>query len=154
MSSSAALLSLPVEFTLGERTVRIAPRDFEIEALFSRAVEDEAMRAITRHSGEQGAVGLAEYTALLDGWRRDCATALYEWGEWHCWRALAATKWQKKLAAIQIMKGTPTHLIDAEDFVERIWDDPQKLKAFQDAQAQADQDPNRPKPWRMTAPQG
>ena len=153
MSQTAALLGLSVEFVVNGRTIKIAPRDFECEALFSKALEREAMDGITRHSDENGAVGPAEYAILLRNWQHDVATFQYDPGSesFLFQRALRTERGQKKMASIQIAKGTPTNLLAAEDVVEQIWGDPKLLQAFKAAQEQADLDPNRPRPVLKTA---
>lgn len=122
MSDTARLLGLPVEWEFEGQTYRLGPRDLQTEGLFSRWVEEQALLAIQR---DREHVTVAEYELALNARTRDIASQLYEWGELLCWRAAASVSGQKKLAELQLSKGTGLALKQARAIVEKAARSPQ-----------------------------
>lgn len=146
MSEVAAVLGLPASFEFEGRQWRVAPRDFEIEGLFARWLEERALLAIQRHAR---ALGPAAVAAQMDGWRGDCAAGLYDWGMPAAFNAAMCHAGQKELCYLQLAKAQ-LRGVD-RDLVERLFDDDDGWARFKAAQQQADADPNRPRPGRKQA---
>lgn len=146
MSEIASTLGLPVSFPFEGRDLKVSARDLTTEGLFSRWLEGQALRAIQRHEAD---LGPAVFAAQMDSWQRACAAGVYDWGMQPSLFAMCGPSGQKEMAYLQLLKENPE--IDRE-LVERLYDDDEAWRAFQDAQRRADSDPNRPRPGRKAAP--
>jgi len=148
VGEQASLLGLPREFAFNGKTVKVAPRDFEVEGAFSVWAEEQGLKAVQRH---QRSLSPAEYDLLLAGWRRDCQTSVFDWGEPYCWQLAVSEAGQRRLAALQISMGCGMGMTEALAFVAEVFDDPAARKALQAVLDAANQDPNRKRPWPARA---
>ncbi len=92
-------------------------RDFAVEAAFTAFVEENALRKINAH---QATMDAAIFQNLLDGWRRDCACAVYEFGSECSVRAMVSPSGARELAWLELKRHNPG--LDRET-VERIFKD-------------------------------
>lgn len=147
MSEQAALLGIPHAFEFEGRTLKVAPCDFEIEALYTVWLEYNARLKINTHSGN---LGPHEYALALERWDAACASEQYAWDSLASFRSRFSAAGMKQLALLQLQKGTGERAVSM-DTVERLYADDPKWKEYQAVKARADADPSRPVPWASKA---
>ena len=148
-TSMAAALGIGAQFEFKGRIYTIAPRDFEIEGLFSIWLEQQALELIQRHYRN---LSPSEYELQLAGWRRDGVSQLYDLSSPEGWRASVSLPGRKQMALLQLQKGSGPKV--TMDLIEQIFDDPDAIRRFEACREIADRDPNRPRPWHTSNSSG
>src|SRR4051812_10226523 len=120
MSEQADLLGVPVEFEFGGTAYRVGPVDFEIEAMFTRHLEQGARAFVNRHRDE---MDLTEYQAHIDGLRRDAAAHSYDWDGMLAAKARATVAGVKHLAYLRLRKYTEKKVPVSEKLVDAVFAD-------------------------------
>ena len=120
--------------------VQVGARTFEMEFTIQRHLEERALKVVQRH---RETLPAAEYALAFDGWRRDCATGVYEFGGEHCWRFLTSRTGWVYNAWLQTKDGTPGL---TRDVLERVYADPEAMKELDAKMAMM----NSPFPTRKT----
>jgi hypothetical protein len=133
-------LGLPVNFEFEGKTWQVAPRDFELEGMFSRWVANEALQAVLAHAdGVPGHV----VQVLLDGWRNDKAARVYDYTGWVCAQALASDEGKKQMAVLQLCK---LNKLASRALVDRVWKDKARREQLLLKMAEASGELEAPRP--------
>lgn len=135
MSEMAATLGIPPVFRFQGTEYKVSPRDFEVEAMAERKLEENALDAVKRFKDR---LSPHDYQVQMDGWRRDVAARLYSYGSPSFMAWAFSVEGMKYMAYLQLAKlnaDVTPHLID------RIWADKEAWEALAIATAGADADP-------------
>jgi hypothetical protein len=148
--SPADVLDTPIPLTWddpkrGRLDLLVSPLSFDMEALIQRKMEDRALKAVQRH---REAMSLFDYQAAFDGWRRDCASGVYEYGGLACFQWMGTSSGWCYRAFVMLKARCPDV---TEEMVERIAADPEKFKEL-DAKIALANDPNRRRPAAQGRP--
>ncbi len=135
MPDLGTLLGTPLDFEFAGKVYKVFPRDLETEGRFGHWAADESLKGVIAHADTVGPDLLA---VLLEGWRHDKASRLYEWGSFICQRLLRTDAGTQHLAYLQMgrNKGLQRSLID------QIWKDDAKRQELLARMAEASGDPS------------
>jgi hypothetical protein len=120
-----------IEFTFGERTYKVHPRDLDIEGRYGKMLADEGMDLILGHADKLGPDLLQ---MQLEGWRHDRTAKLYHFGGFLGQRALSNDEGKKLLAFLQLGKANQGV---ARGLIDLIWKDKVKREELLDKMREA-----------------
>jgi hypothetical protein len=132
----------PMEFVFEGRTYLIGRRNFEVEELFRRYLERNALSVIQRHAE---ALSAPDYQLHMDAWRRDCAAEIFDFEGYHALMAGMSRPGQKELAYLTLGTFNKTAGVNRA-LIERLWSDKAKWAEFQTIQGAVNADPNGTSP--------
>lgn len=147
MGQTAALLGIPTEFSFEGKSLRVVPRNLDIESAYEDWLEQEALAWVQRRAPDMarpgelrpGRLSPVEYQMQLEGLRRDGAAQVYAFDGPVCLQSLFTPRGRKELAYLQLGYANPT--ID-RNLVDRLFNDEEALLRFEEAQRRAGRDPN------------
>jgi len=132
----------PMEFEFEGRIYKIGRRTFEVEDLFRRWLERNALLALQRHAD---AINPVQYQQQMDNWVRDCAAEIYDFEGYHSMIAQTSRTGQKELAYLTLgafNREAPVR----RDVIERLVANPAKWAEFCAIQRAVNADPNSSAP--------
>jgi hypothetical protein len=111
----------------GRLELLVSPLSFGMEAVIQRRLEERALLAVQRH---RELMSLADYQIAWDGWRRDCATGVYEYGGMACFQWMHTTSGWCYRALVMLREKCPDV---TPEMVERVAADPGKFKELDES---------------------
>lgn len=111
--SDTQLAGLPVPFEWKGQTYYLGTRNYQLDLAFQQFQEGHARRRLASHRKEMGE---EEYGEQMKGWRHDCGSGVYAFGQELSWRFL----WNvpaglREYVWLKIKKGEAEHP-EAEPF--------------------------------------
>jgi hypothetical protein len=131
-----------MEFEFEGRIYKVGRRTFEVEDLFKRWLERNALSVIQRHADAMNPI---QYQTQMDNWVRDCAAEVYDFEAYHSMVALNGRAGQKEIAYLTLAafnRESPVR----RDVVERLVANATKWAEFCAIQRAVNADPNSPAP--------
>lgn len=136
MSEMANVLGVSPSFEFEGRTYKVGPRDFEVEAMMAAELEARSLRAVQRYAGRMGP---DEQKAQFDGWRRDVAAGVWDYGSPDFIAFYLSPNGARKAAYCQLLKHNPGRI--DESVMDRVWADAAKWRELNELLAGANADP-------------
>lgn len=111
--SNTQLAGMPLPFEWGGKTYYLGSRNYQLDLAFQQYQEGHARRRLAAHRKEMGE---EDYAEQMRGWRHDCGSNVYAFGQEMSWRFLwSSPQGLREYIWLKIKKGEVDHP-DAEPF--------------------------------------
>jgi|AGTN01.1.fsa_nt_gi hypothetical protein len=138
MSEAAAALGTPFEFVYDGVTLKVGPRDLDVETAMSRTLASRDFDTIRRFADK---LTKEEYAQQISDWRRTVSTGVWDYGSPEFVRFYNTTAEGLKISAfLQLKKHNPSL---SRELIDRVWDDDNAWLELVEKLAAANADPTK-----------